>query len=58
MMQGLATGALFTPPSGGEVGVQRRMRGPFTSAILGNGSLIRPKRVGLSPKGEVKRSAP
>ncbi len=55
-VQGAATGTLFTSPFGGEVGAQRRVRGP--SLYLMAGPLTRPKRVDLSPQGEVKRELP
>ena len=42
---------LFTSPFGGEVGAQRRVRGPLASAVQGEGPLTRPKRVDLSPRG-------
>jgi hypothetical protein len=43
--------ALFTSPFGGEVGAQRRVRGPFLRIASKRGPLTRPKRVDLSPKG-------
>ncbi|SHE75761.1 hypothetical protein SAMN02745223_01105 [Devosia limi DSM 17137] len=45
----------LTAPFGGEVGAQRRVRGPSPCARFGKGPLTRPKRVDLSPKGEVKK---
>jgi|GEM_PF-16722 len=49
---------LFTSPFGGEVGAQRRVRGPFPGPACGEGPLTRPKRVDLSPKGEVALARP
>jgi hypothetical protein len=42
--------SLFTSPLGGEVGAQRRVRGPFVT-LPSEGPLTRPKRVDLSPEG-------
>ena len=57
MAQGPTSGTLFTSPFGGEVGAQRRVRGPLF-LHLAEGPLTRPKRVDLSPQGEVKRGRP
>jgi hypothetical protein len=43
--------ASFTSPFGGEVGAQRRVRGPLPGAVRREGPLTRPKRVDLSPEG-------
>jgi len=46
---------LFTSPSGGEVGAQRRVRGPSPRITSRKGPLTRlAPQVDLSPKGEVK----
>jgi hypothetical protein len=42
-------------PLGERSARQRRVRGPFLTDIAGEGPLTRPKRVDLSPKGEVKK---
>jgi hypothetical protein len=42
-------------PRGERSARQRRVRGPFVTDIAGEGPLTRPKRVDLSPKGEVKK---
>ncbi len=47
--------AFLTSPSGGEVGAQRRVRGPSPHTGSRKGPLTRPKTVDLSPKGEVKK---
>ena len=57
MAQGPVFGTLFTSPFGGEVGAQRRVRGPLF-LYLAEGLLTRPRRVDLSPQGEVKRGRP
>lgn len=46
-------GGLFTSPFGGEVGAQRRVRGPSPQRQT-QGPLTRPKRVDLSPEGRGK----
>ncbi|KRA46175.1 hypothetical protein ASD80_18110 [Devosia sp. Root635] len=43
----------FTSPFGGEVALKGRVRGPLPGEVRGEGPLTRPKRVDLSPKGEV-----
>jgi hypothetical protein len=58
MVPGLAMGTLFTSPFGGEVGAWRRVRGPLSNRTALEGPLTRPKRVDLSPQGEVKRVSP
>ncbi len=44
----------FTSPFGGEVGAQRRVKGPLLSPVHGEGPLTRPKRVDLSARGRGK----
>jgi len=58
MRQALSSGAFFTSPFGGEVGAQRRVRGPLANSVAYEGPLTRPKRVDLSPQGEVKGVRP
>lgn len=51
----LPTPAPFTSPFGGEVGAQRRVRGPSPHSTTRIGPLTRlALQVDLSPKGEVK----
>ncbi|MET3899815.1 hypothetical protein ABIB57_003777 [Devosia sp. UYZn731] len=54
----MADSMLFTSPFGGEVGAQRRVKGPLARTSPSKGPLTRPKRVDLSPKGEVKVGRP
>jgi hypothetical protein len=42
-------------PLGERSARQRRVRGPLSLPVRGKGPLTRPKRVDLSPKGEVKK---
>jgi len=42
-------------PLGERSARQRRVRGPFVTDGAGGRPLTRPKRVDLSPKGEVKK---
>jgi hypothetical protein len=48
----MAADLFFTSPFGGEVGAERRVRGPLAPHSP-EGPLTRPNRVDLSPKGEV-----
>ncbi|ODT83117.1 MAG: hypothetical protein ABS76_04095 [Pelagibacterium sp. SCN 64-44] len=54
MRQERSSGAFFTSPFGGEVGAQRRVRGALANSVTHEDPLTRPKRVDLSPQGEVK----
>jgi hypothetical protein len=58
MQANKAFDGFLTSPYGGEVGAQRRVRGPLANMIMSEGPLTRPKRVDLSPQGEVKRVRP
>ena len=47
--------APFTSPFGGEVGAQRRVRGPLLNEVHEEGPLTRlASQVDLSPQGEVR----